>query len=234
VKVLYRDTYPVENIKELWEYIINVMSGAQPDLPECSICLERFPVSETTPACGRRGCHQRVCRPCSLEWYSKNSPGNLLYQRSLLCQFCSRVPSPQTLSRIDNNLITLAAQISKKPLNPDVYYGWCRQCLMPKEIAEKSCTTEPPKIPNFTCSDCVNVSAVTVNTKECPKCSAAVHKISGCNHIHCHCGGHWCWKCSWLSGNSGEVYDHMQKEHGGFFDNNDDNYAEEEDDRKIE
>jgi hypothetical protein len=229
VNILFRDTYPVENIQELWEYILNVMSGAQPELPECSICLERFPVSETVPSCGRRGCHQRICGPCSQGWYSKNSPGHLLYQRSLLCQFCSRVPSPHTLSRIDNNLIALAVQISKKPLNPDMYYGWCSRCLMPKEIAEKTCTTTAPKLENFMCSDCVHGSAVSLNTKECPKCKAAVFKISGCNHIHCHCGGHWCWKCGESYKTSGEVYDHMQKEHGGYFDEDGADYAQEED-----
>jgi len=226
--VLFRDTYPVENTEEIWNYIISVMSGGQPELPECSICLERFHASEIVPACGRRGCHQRVCVPCGLSWYSKNHPGQLLYQRALLCQFCSRVPAPQTLSRIDNNLIALASHISKKPLNPDMYYGWCIKCLMPKEIAERSCTTEPPKLNNWQCADCIHGKAVTVITKDCPKCTVAISKISGCNHIHCNCGTHWCWKCGDSYPTSGEVYDHMNSQHGSFFDDDDMNYAEDE------
>ncbi|GIQ81410.1 hypothetical protein KIPB_002364 [Kipferlia bialata] len=54
----------------------------------------------------------------------------------------------------------------------------------------------------------------TVHT--CPGCGVAVNKTAGCNHMHCHCGKHWCWKCGYVSSTQGPVYRHLIKEHGGY------------------
>ena len=53
----------------------------------------------------------------------------------------------------------------------------------------------------------------------CPYCHFPVEKISGCNHISCRCGKHWCYKCgkAWFD-TSQECYAHMSREHGGCFD----------------
>jgi len=34
---------------------------------------------------------------------------------------------------------------------------------------------------------------IAENVKDCPKCSAPVHKSGGCHHIVCHCGQAFCW-----------------------------------------
>ncbi|KAM7473051.1 hypothetical protein LguiA_011234 [Lonicera macranthoides] len=39
------------------------------------------------------------------------------------------------------------------------------------------------------------VNWITVNTKNCPKCSKAVEKNGGCNLVRCICGQTFCWKC---------------------------------------
>ncbi|KAK3335629.1 hypothetical protein B0T19DRAFT_13985 [Cercophora scortea] len=31
--------------------------------------------------------------------------------------------------------------------------------------------------------------------KECPQCRRMVEKTEGCNHIRCHCGCHFCYRC---------------------------------------
>ena len=51
----------------------------------------------------------------------------------------------------------------------------------------------------------------------CPACGVATEKTSGCDHIACPCGAHWCWRCSAASETEDGVYRHMMRAHGGFF-----------------
>ena len=53
--------------------------------------------------------------------------------------------------------------------------------------------------------------------KECPGCKVPTQKAYGCDHMTCPCGTHWCWTCGEKGASAGDVYDHMDKEHGGFF-----------------
>jgi hypothetical protein len=45
-------------------------------------------------------------------------------------------------------------------------------------------------------SDEASEATITSTTKICPHCRNAVEKSEGCNHIHCSCGGHFCWSCN--------------------------------------
>ena len=53
--------------------------------------------------------------------------------------------------------------------------------------------------------------------KRCPECKSVIEKISGCNHITCRCGAHFCWKCG-KTFRSDEIYPHMNTAHGGIYD----------------
>jgi IBR domain, a half RING-finger domain len=54
------------------------------------------------------------------------------------------------------------------------------------------------------------------NIKACPKCSTLMAKSEGCNHMTCWaCKAHICWVCMAVFNESGPVYDHMNKKHGG-------------------
>ncbi|KAL0950368.1 hypothetical protein HGRIS_010334 [Hohenbuehelia grisea] len=54
------------------------------------------------------------------------------------------------------------------------------------------------------------------NIKQCPKCRADIEKNGGCNHITCaNCKTHICWVCLKTFVASGDVYPHMNREHGG-------------------
>ncbi|XP_035210311.1 ATP-dependent RNA helicase DEAH12, chloroplastic-like isoform X1 [Stegodyphus dumicola] len=55
----------------------------------------------------------------------------------------------------------------------------------------------------------------TTQCKRCPNCQAAVEKSSGCNHMTCKCGAHFCWICVRLFRSGNEVYDHIHTAHRG-------------------
>ena len=56
--------------------------------------------------------------------------------------------------------------------------------------------------------------------KMCPKCKVPTFKDTGCNHISCPCGCHWCYKCGEGFSTPSECYAHLSKVHGGCFDYN--------------
>lgn len=220
----------VQNIPELWKYMLKIMSGGEVELSECAVCLENMNSSMLVPACGRKGCSQRVCIECNKSWYGKNKLGGLIYPRATMCQFCSRIPAPKILCKIDIGLNTLAYAGIK--LDPDLYYGWCKSCGKTNEVAERKCISEPPTLTNYECSCCINKSSITIKTKDCPGCTVSIEKISGCNHIECKsCGVHWCWECSLKCDSSKNVYNHMWSVHKRIFDTETPhNPAEDEDD----
>ncbi|GIQ81991.1 hypothetical protein KIPB_003050 [Kipferlia bialata] len=53
--------------------------------------------------------------------------------------------------------------------------------------------------------------------RTCPHCGVAVEKLTGCNHMTCLCGRHWCWVCGFESQEMGAVYAHMEEVHGGVY-----------------
>jgi hypothetical protein len=61
--------------------------------------------------------------------------------------------------------------------------------------------------------DCFN----TDKYKKCPKCDVPSWKETGCNHITCRCGCHWCYVCGKGFGSSSECYGHMTESHGDWW-----------------
>ncbi|KAF7353681.1 ATP-dependent RNA helicase DEAH12, chloroplastic [Mycena venus] len=52
--------------------------------------------------------------------------------------------------------------------------------------------------------------------KRCPNCSVWIEKTEGCNHMTCKCGSHICWVCMGVF-DGGQIYEHLNSDHGGFF-----------------
>ena len=51
--------------------------------------------------------------------------------------------------------------------------------------------------------------------KKCPKCSAAIEKNQGCNHMTCTiCKTHFCWICCHIAEDRYKIYDHLRIIHG--------------------
>lgn len=62
--------------------------------------------------------------------------------------------------------------------------------------------------------DAANEALLAQTSKKCPNCSFPTSKNGGCNHIHCRCGTHWCWKCRWHDSNGQKgIYDHLREAH---------------------
>lgn len=66
--------------------------------------------------------------------------------------------------------------------------------------------------------------------KECPGCKAPTQKTYGCDHMTCPCRTHWCWACGVAGVSSNDIYNHMNKVHGGFYEGGEGLGFEDEDD----
>lgn len=217
--VTFRDS-PIQNIEELWNYVLEILKGRTIILPECALCLETKPASDLIRACGRKGCEQRICVTCSESWYGKNKEGDIIFPRTMMCQFCARMPDLRILGRISRNLAELAYSLKHTELDQDKYYAWCKQCLKHYEVGDRACAVAVPNIVDFKCHGCSvpKTKEISVLTKECPSCSVETEKQGGCNHINCpNCNTHWCWECGEDCKTSGDTYDHMNSVHGRIF-----------------
>ena len=54
------------------------------------------------------------------------------------------------------------------------------------------------------------------NRKCCPKCTFAIQKTGGCNHVTCRCGAHICWVCLKYFDDGQGCYAHLQESHESF------------------
>ena len=59
-------------------------------------------------------------------------------------------------------------------------------------------------------------AALSRPAKDCPGCGVPTEKTSGCDHLTCYCGVHWCWCCG-KAFDVSKIYDHMNRAHGGFY-----------------
>ncbi|XP_046557387.1 LOW QUALITY PROTEIN: ATP-dependent RNA helicase DEAH12, chloroplastic-like [Haliotis rubra] len=63
------------------------------------------------------------------------------------------------------------------------------------------------------------LAADSKTTKKCPNCKTPIEKTEGCNNMHCEaCTCSFCWLCLACFQESNACYDHLSKQHGGFFD----------------
>ena len=82
----------------------------------------------------------------------------------------------------------------KKPLNGVNDAVQCSLCQM--ELCNGGCGRESHGGSCNMTSDEASNATIISTTKTCPHCRNAVEKSDGCNHIHCQCGGHFCWSCN--------------------------------------
>lgn len=219
----YYNNREICNMNEVYDVIKTSIETKIIERKACDICCDD--TVSITPACGRSKCSQGLCNDCGKQWYGENKKGCLVDLRHMTCMFCNREPIYKIIKRWGSDDIV---RVQKLPeINNAYYYAWCIKCNAIKYCGARECGDEPPPINNFICEDCT--VAQPTDFKNCPQCEHPTILTSGCNHITCVCGAHWCFVCRKLC-TSNTIYDHLQREHGGIYggaygdDYNDDYY----------
>ena len=221
----------IHNTPSILSQINSRVASGTVEQGTCTLCFESAPHSKLFPACGRKGCHQLADAPCLNTWYSHNQSGHLLNLARFLCPFCRRKPTIKVLNKFNAPAATLGG-LQAATEDPAWYYAWCRDCSFAKRAFERVCCEGErlPDVDAFRCEECIAAEAArraavgdatpvegALRVLHCPKCDVAVEKTSGCNHITCICGTHWCFTC----GDAFEldtIYTHMTEVHGGYYD----------------
>lgn len=220
---------PILNTKQLIETLREKVNSRKTAQTECSLCFSTFRPSALNPACGRRGCLQKICPDCLAGWYGLNTPGSVINTAALGCPFCRRFPASRTLAKHGMGIHAVQNLANAVRDKGFMIYAWCRDCHTAKELMERTCAGETtPELRRWSCEECItqhyaprgdtDQSTVT-SIKPCPGCGTMSEKISGCGHIYCpvpDCGAHWCYFCGKELG-AGEIYKHMSWAHDGFF-----------------
>ncbi len=207
----------IRNIPDIIEQLQSWVSRRRAESGICSLCFSNFRKSDLSLACGRSGCHQRVCRNCLQCWYGINGPGRIINISALSCPFCRRAPAGRTLAKYGIGIHAVGNLKNAVDQMGEWIYAWCITCGCAKQHLERVCAAgAPPELRDFKCESCKFDSKDAGKIRMCPGCGVATEKYSGCNHIECKCGQHWCWYCGEMS-TEGEIYRHMQNEHGGYY-----------------
>lgn len=219
------------NTNELITTLKELVASGKAKKVDCTLCFSSFWPSALVPACGRRGCLQRICTTCMASWYGGNASGSIINTAALVCPFCRRLPVPSTLTKYGKG-IHAVKDLNRAIENQGMWiYAWCSVCSTAQEFRARGCARGmPPELQDWECESCLaELQSVDADEeddatriskiKPCPKCGTMTEKISGCGHITCPvegCGVDWCYFCGKAVANG--IYDHMRKAHGGIYD----------------
>lgn len=206
----------VRNQPEVRESLQRWVVARRTEAGVCSLCFSNVRKADLRQACGRSGCHQLICNGCVKDWYGLNARGRIINVAALSCAFCRRHPAPKTVAPFGlANVGDLRKAVEEAG---SWVYAWCDKCGFAKQYVERACAAgAPPELVGWTCDQCeVADAAHAIVTKSCPGCTAATQKVSGCDHITCPCGVHWCYACGENVGQE-DIYKHMAQEHAGLY-----------------
>jgi hypothetical protein len=213
----------VGDVRGLCERLVETMSKKM--LGTCSLCFDdKIPIARLRDACGH--CTHRCCEDCLKSWYVQNQPGKLFLEARARCPFCRSFPVFDVMRFMNREIYAIRARdetISKRGLRSDMYYAWCIQCYRIREAMPRRCAMGSiPDLKKFICEMCIEnklgfenlenaKSALSIlpNSRTCPKCKNLVLKTSGCDHIICVCGAHWCFRCESMFQDAASTYEHM-------------------------
>lgn len=202
----------VQNIAEIKESLRQRIQNRESNLMSCSLCFSDLDPTQLRSACGRSGCKQRICSDCIKSWYSLNKPGKIINTAALSCPFCRRIPAGKIARR---HRITDIGSLAKALTESGTWiHAWCWRCNHAKEYVERVCANGAPEpVSKWVCDGCKPVEQI-ISSKFCPGCGVLTQKISGCHHITCPCGQHWCYACG-EAHSVWTIYRHIAADHGG-------------------
>ncbi|KAH6695548.1 hypothetical protein F5X68DRAFT_163812 [Plectosphaerella plurivora] len=223
----------VQNSADVLASLANWVSRRQVESGTCSLCFSDSRKTDLRSACNRKGCLSLICNTCREGWYGLNARGKIINAAALCCPFCRRRPTPRSAPR---ELVHLGG-LSEAVADTAWIYAWCSRCGFARRHMERVCANgAPQEVENWTCEACQpprllplegGVVGETVAResimRECPGCSTMTEKASGCDHITCPCGTHWCYQCG-KACSQDDIYRHMSQEHGGYYGGQDYDY----------
>lgn len=180
----------------------------------CLMCCE---IMMSTDAQNCDSCQAHICRPCMAKWMNMNKVGHCVLPTNFKCPMCKRTATYRMFNKVYNK--SVVRQMSFCSFDDESYYAWCEKCYKVEAFMEKKCSEEMPAITNYRCDECVTKKAKKLmdSAKTCVKCNHSISKVSGCNHIKCVCGAHWCYVCGASFEKSSECCSHLRSVHGSLF-----------------
>lgn len=157
IPLLWHKGKPVLNTSALLGDLASWAVSASAQAGECSLCFETVHRGQLASACGRSGCTSRACATCLKAFYSAAAPGALLPPSALCCPFCKRTPTRAAIKTANPALCVLLMSTGGVPpaLDPAWHYGWCKTCMLPKQLLEKTCARDAPEPTGWDCGDCI-------------------------------------------------------------------------------
>lgn len=121
----------------------------------CSLCFTDFRPVEVSPACGRRGCNQNVCKGCLQGWYGINRAGCIINIAALCCPFCRRRPRGRTLAKHGMGIHAVGDLQSAVRQQGQWIYTWCEGCDIARPYMERECARGmPEELQHWHCDAC--------------------------------------------------------------------------------
>lgn len=148
---------PIHNTTALISTLRENVANRKITRAECSLCFSTFPRQTFSPACGRRGCFQRVCNSCLEGWYGLNSVGHIINTAALSCPFCRRLPVQRTLMKYGKGIHAVRNLSDAVTNRGTLIYAWCTACSSAKELMERHCADgAPPAVSDWICGECLD------------------------------------------------------------------------------
>ncbi|KAK6810540.1 hypothetical protein RU639_013716 [Aspergillus parasiticus] len=147
---------PIRNTDTLITTLQDLVAGRKTEKVYCSLCFSTFWPASLNPACGRRGCLQRICTGCLCGWYGSNTSGCIINTAALACPFCRRLPTPRTLAKYGMGLHAVR-DLHRALVDKGTWiYAWCSECFTAKKLVERSCARGmPPEVTDWKCLRCI-------------------------------------------------------------------------------
>lgn len=203
---------PILNLDELKTRVESWVGSGRAERGTCQLCFEEKHKRSLHFMCDRKRCSAQACQECLTSWYGQVQPGRILNATNLNCPYCRCRPSTRVIKKFNNAICSLKEY---PKWDSAWHYAWCVRCNKAKQYMERVCAATIETVhatKEFVCEDCTTAPS---KFKHCPECGVAVEKTSGCDHITCACGTHWCFECG-IKSTYDDIYKHMHEAHGGF------------------
>jgi hypothetical protein len=145
----------IRNTPDLIAQLSSWVSRRRTEAGTCSLCFSDIRKGDLNPACGRRGCEQRICRNCLGGWYGLNAAGRIINTAALSCPFCRRTPTAKTLHSYGMGIHAVADLRDAVENSGQWVYAWCFTCSTAKQYLERVCAAgAPPELKDWDCESC--------------------------------------------------------------------------------